>query len=187
MPEGRLFILSGPSGVGKDAAIKALKARDFPMHYAVTATTRPIREEEVAGLDYLFLTHAEFDRLLAADGFLEHAEVYGERYGTPNDQVLPQLAQGRDVLLKVDVQGADAVKSKMPRAIRIFLAPPSFQALERRLRDRERLRASEAKLLRRLHEVEAEMAHAGEYDHIVYNRDEELESAVDEIQDIILK
>jgi guanylate kinase len=186
MPEGSLFILSGPSGVGKDAAIKALKARGFPMHYAVTATTRPIREEEVAGVDYIFLSHAEFDRLLAEDGFLEHADVYGERYGTPRQQVLPALAQGRHVLLKVDVQGADSVKAKMPHAIRIFLAPPSFQVLERRLRDRERLRASEEKLLRRLHEVEAEMAHAGEYDYVVYNRDEELDSAVDEIRDIVL-
>jgi guanylate kinase len=187
MPEGRLFILSGPSGVGKDAAIKALKACDFRMHYAVTATTRPIREEEVAGVDYIFLSHPEFDRLLAADGFLEHAEVYGERYGTPKKQVLPALADGRDVLLKVDVQGADTVKARMPHAIRIFLAPPSFQALERRLRDRERLRASEEKLLRRLHEVEAEMAHAGEYDYVVYNHDAELEAAVDEIREIVLK
>jgi guanylate kinase len=185
MPEGLLFILSGPSGVGKDAAIKALKARDLPMHFAVTATTRPIREEETAGVDYIFLTHPEFDRLLAADGFLEHADVYGERYGTPRDQVLPHLARGLDVLLKVDVQGADTVKDKMPRAVRIFLAPPSFQVLERRLRDRERLRASEEKLLRRLHEVESEMAHAGEYDYVVYNHDDELDAAVDQIEGII--
>ena len=185
MPEGRLFILSGPSGVGKDAAIKTLKARGFPMHYAVTATTRPIREEEVAGVDYLFLSHAEFDRLLDEDGFLEHADVYGERYGTPKAQVLPHLARGRDVLLKVDVQGADTVKERMPQTIRIFLAPPSYSVLERRLRDRERLRVSEAKLLARLHQVESEMAHAGEYDWVVYNRDEELEAAVDDIEAIL--
>lgn len=178
-------MLSGPSGVGKDAVIKSLKARGFPMHYAVTATTRPIREEETAGEDYIFLTHAEFDRLLGADGFLEHAQVYGERYGTPKHQVLPPLASGDDVLLKVDVQGADTVKAKMPHTIRIFLAPPSFQALERRLRERERLRASEQKLLDRLHKVESEMSHAGEYDYVVYNRDGELEQAVDEIEQIL--
>jgi guanylate kinase len=185
MPEGRLFILSGPSGVGKDAVIKSLKARAFPMHYAVTATTRPIRAEEAAGVDYIFLSHSQFDQLLEQDGFLEHADVYGERYGTPNDQVLPHLAQGEDVLLKVDVQGADTVKDKMPNTIRIFLAPPSFPVLERRLREREQLRASEQKLLARLHQAEAEMAHAGEYDSVVYNHDGELEQAVDEIEDII--
>jgi guanylate kinase len=185
MPEGRLFILSGPSGVGKDAVIKSLKAHGFPMHYAVTATTRHIREEEEAGVDYIFLSHPEFDHLLAEDGFLEHAEVYGERYGTPKEQVLPHLEQGQDVLLKVDVQGADTVKERMPETIRIFLAPPSFQVLERRLRERERLRASEQKLLDRLHKVEYEMAHAGEYDHIVYNHDNELEAAVDEIEQIV--
>ncbi|HEY8691715.1 MAG TPA: guanylate kinase [Chloroflexota bacterium] len=185
MPEGRLFILSGPSGVGKDAVIKSLKARGFPMHYAVTATTRPIRDEEVAGVDYIFLSHPEFDRLLAEDGFLEHADVYGERYGTPKEQVLPHLTHGDDVLLKVDVQGADTVKAKMPRTIRIFLAPPSYQVLERRLRERERLRVSEEKLLDRLHKVESEMAHAGEYDCVVYNRDAELEAAVDDIERIL--
>jgi guanylate kinase len=185
MPEGRLFILSGPSGVGKDAVIKTLQARGFPLHYAVTATTRPIREEEVAGVDYIFLSHPEFDRLLAEDGFLEHAEVYGERYGTPNEQVLPHLSRGQDVLLKVDVQGADTVKGKMPQTIRIFLAPPSFPVLERRLRERERLRVSEQKLLDRLHKVESEMAHAGEYDFVVYNHDAELEAAVNEIEDIL--
>lgn len=185
MPEGRLFVLSGPSGVGKDAVIKSLKAHGFPMHYAVTATTRPIREEETAGDDYIFLTHSEFDRLLGEDGFLEHAQVYGERYGTPKAQVLPCLARGENVLLKVDVQGADTVKAKMPHTVRIFLAPPSFQVLEQRLRDRERLRVSEQKLLDRLHQVEAEMSHAGEYDYVVYNRDGELEEAVQQIEDIL--
>ena len=155
------------------------------MHYAVTATTRPIREEELAGVDYIFLSHSEFDRLLDRDGFLEHADVYGERYGTPKEQVLPHLAGGSDVLLKVDVQGADTVKTKMPDTIRIFLAPPSYQALERRLRERERLRASEEKLLARLHQAEAELAHAGEYDCVVYNHDEELEQAVNEIERIL--
>jgi guanylate kinase len=185
--EGLLFILSGPSGVGKDAAIKSLKARGFPMHYVVTATTRPIRPGEVPGCDYIFLTQEEFDRALAADEFLEHANVYGMLYGTPKAQVLPPLAEGRDVLLKIDVQGADAVKERMPRAIRIFLAPPSFQELERRLRERDRLNASEEILLRRLHEAEAEMAHAGEYDYVVYNHSDQLEEAVAEIQDIVLK
>lgn len=157
------------------------------MHFVVTATTRPIRPGEVAGCDYIFLTPEEFERALANGEFLEHANVYGMLYGTPKSQVLGPLSGGRDVLLKIDVQGADTVKDKMPHAVRIFLAPPSFQELERRLRERDRLNASEETLLRRLHEAEAEMAHAGEYEHVVYNHCDKLEEAVDEIEQIVLK
>ena len=181
---GLLYILSGPSGVGKDAAIKSMKAGGFPMHYAVTATTRHIRPGEVEGDDYIFLGQDEFDDILAADGFLEHADVYGKRYGTPNVQVLDPLERGQDVLLKIDVQGADTVKEKLPQAIRIFLAPPSFEELRRRLT--ERLTESDDALRRRLHEAEAEMACAGEYDYVVYNRSDQLAAAVREIEGIIL-
>src|SRR5581483_3578325 len=129
MPEGLLFILSGPSGVGKDAAIKRLKAKGFPMHYAVTATTRTIRPGEIAGDDYIFLTAEEFERMLRDDEFLEYADVYGKQYGTPKAQVLDPLAAGQDVLLKIDTQGADTIKDKLPHAVRIFLAPPNFEEL----------------------------------------------------------
>jgi guanylate kinase len=156
------------------------------MHYVVTATTRAIRPGEVAGCDYIFLTQEEFDKALAEDQFLEHANVYGMLYGTPKSQVLGPLSEGQDVLLKIDVQGADTVKGKMPHAVRIFLAPPSFQELENRLRERDRLNTSEETLLRRLHEAEAEMAHAGEYDYVVYNHSDQLERAVAEIQEIVL-
>ena len=183
-PGGLLYILSGPSGVGKDAAIKLLRERQFPMHYAVTATTRPIRPGEVPGKDYLFLTQDEFERMLAKDGFLEYAEVYGKCYGTPNAEVLEPLASGQDVLLKIDVQGADTVKDKLPQAIRIFLAPPSYDELRRRLT--ERLTESEEALRRRLLEAEAEMAHAGEYDYVVYNHSDLLDDAVREIEQIVL-
>jgi len=185
MPEGLLFILSGPSGVGKDAAIKLMQQQRFPMHYAVTATTRPIRENEIAGKDYIFLSQDEFEGMLERDDFLEHADVYGKCYGTPKNQVLEPLAKGQDVLLKVDVQGADTVKDKMPHAIRIFLAPASFEELKERLESR--LTESPEALLRRLREAEAEMAHAGEFDYVVYNRAGELEAAVREVQDIVLK
>jgi len=185
MPEGLLFILSGPSGVGKDAAIKLMQQQRFPMHYAVTATTRPIRENEIAGKDYIFLSQDEFEGMLERDDFLEHADVYGKCYGTPKNQVLEPLAKGEDVLLKIDVQGADTVKDKMPHAIRIFLAPASFEELKERLESR--LTESPEALLRRLREAEAEMAHAGEFDYVVYNRAGELEAAVREIQDIVLK
>jgi len=183
MPEALLFILSGPSGVGKDAAIKRLKAKQFPMHYAVTATTRAIRPGEVAGSDYIFLSPEEFQRMLDGDEFLEHADVYGKRYGTPKAQVLEPLAAGQDVLLKIDTQGADTVKVKLPHAVRIFLAPPNFEELKRRLT--ERLTESEEALLRRLREAEAEMACMSEYDYRVYNHSEALEDAVRQIEQIV--
>src|SRR5581483_9604049 len=103
--QGLLFILSGPSGVGKDAAIKRMREQHFPMQYAVTATTRGIRRGEIDNVDYVFLDAAEFERMLDADEFLEYANVYGKHYGTPKAQVLPALARGEDVLLKIDVQG----------------------------------------------------------------------------------
>ncbi len=182
---GLLFILSGPSGVGKDAAIKLMQEHRFPMHYAVTATTRPIRPNEMADKDYIFLTEEAFQAKLAADGFLENATVYGKCYGTPKEQVLDPLDRGEDVLLKIDVQGADTVKLKIPGAIRIFLAPSNFQELRQRLIDR--MTDSGEALQRRLLEAENEMAHSDEFDHIVYNRADQLEAAVQEIQGIILK
>lgn len=162
-----------------------MQEHGFPMHYAVTATTRPIRPNEIAGKDYIFLTDEEFDCKLDAGGFLEHADVYGKRYGTPREQVLEPLEHGQDVLLKIDVQGADTVKEKLPEAIRIFLAPSSFQELKQRLE--HRMTDSADALVRRLREAEGEMAHAGEFDHVVYNRADELQAAVREIQEIIVR
>ncbi|MHB8618935.1 MAG: guanylate kinase [Chloroflexota bacterium] len=182
---GRLFILSGPSGVGKDAAIKRMKAHGFPMHYTVTATTRQIRPGEVDGKDYHFISQEEFDSMVENDNLLEHANVYGKRYGTPKRQVLDALAAGKDVLLKIDTQGAATVKNKIPEAIRIFLAPPSYEELKQRLI--ERSTESPEALQRRLLNTEAEMACAGEYDYVVCNRSAALEAAVEEIKNIILK
>jgi guanylate kinase len=182
---GLLFILSGPSGVGKDAAIKLMQEHGFPMHYAVTATTRPIRANETPGKDYIFLTEDTFNAKLAADGFLENATVYGKCYGTPKEQVLEPLQRGEDVLLKIDVQGADTVKEKIAGAIRIFLAPSNFQELRQRLVDR--MTDSGEALQRRLFKAENEMAHSDEFDYVVYNRADQLEAAVLEIQEIVRK
>ncbi|MDE3075789.1 MAG: guanylate kinase [Chloroflexota bacterium] len=182
-PSGRLFILSGPSGVGKDAVIKRLKTERFPMHFTVTATTRHIRPGETDGEDYLFLTKQQFDEMAARGGFLEHVNLYGHCYGTPKQQVLEALTGGRDVLLKIDTQGAETIKTAMPDAIRIFLAPSSLAELERRLIDRST--ESPEALERRIRNIEAEMACAGAYDYVVYNRDEQLGAAVKQIKRII--
>lgn len=188
MPEaahrGRLFILSGPSGVGKDAVIKKLRTERFPMHFTVTATTRQIRPGEVDGEDYHFLTKPQFEELLARNGFLEWVNLYGgDFYGTPKDQVLDALAAGEDVLIKIDTQGAETVKQKIPDAIRIFLAPPSLEQLKDRLMRRGT--ESDEALRHRLKKTEAEMACAPDYDHVVYNKDDELDAAVEEIKSII--
>lgn len=155
------------------------------MHYTVTATTRPIRPNEVPGKDYIFLSAPEFEAKLADDGFLEHATVYGNCYGTPREQVLEPLGHGKDVLLKIDVQGAETVKNKIPEAIRIFLAPSSFEELRQRLVDR--MTESPEALQLRILEAENEMAYMDEFDHVVFNRADELEAAVREIQEIIRK
>src|SRR5690242_10762719 len=159
-----------------------MREQRFPMHYAVTATTRPIRSNEIPGHDYLFVTVDEFERIRTSDGFLEYAEVYGKWYGTPKDQVLPGLEEGQDVLLNVDVEGADTVKPKMPQAVSIFLAPSSFDELKERLTDRM---AERNAVEQRLREAESEMTRAGEFDYIVYNRRGELDEAVRQIQEII--
>ncbi|HEU0169642.1 MAG TPA: guanylate kinase [Chloroflexota bacterium] len=184
--KARLFVLSGPGGVGKDAVLKQMKAAGFRIHYPVTATTRPIRRGEVNGVDYHFLSREEFERMLAEGSFLEHAQVYGNHYGVPKSEVQEPMARGDDVLLKVDVQGAETVREMTPDAIRIFLAPASHADLQRWLEARVQETAEPPEALRvRLQKAEDEMAFAGEFDYVVYNRNGELEAAVAEIERII--
>ena len=136
-PRGRLFVLSGPSGVGKDAVLSLMKEMDgLNCRFATTATTRPIRRGERDGADYIFLTEAQFRALIESDGLLEWAEVYGNLYGVPKREVSEALARGENVLVKIDVQGAATVRRLYPDAVLIFLDPPDADALERRLRTR---------------------------------------------------
>ena len=136
-PTSLLVVLSGPSGVGKDAVLSRMREGAVPYHFTVTATTRAQRPGERDGVDYIFLTSDQFDRMVEQDGFLEWAHVYGNRYGVPKDQVRKALEQGKDVLLKADVQGAATLKRLAPEAVFIFLVAPSLEELERRLRDRK--------------------------------------------------
>ena len=148
---------------------------------SVSATTRPPRPGEVDGLHYRFVPPDAFDRLIDAGAFLEWAEVFGARYGTPVEAVERELAAGRDVLLEVDVQGAAAVKARMPEAVLIFLRPPSEEELARRLEARG-TETGEA-LVRRLAEVRRELSESARFDHIVVN--DEIERAVEEVLAII--
>jgi guanylate kinase len=178
-----LVVLSGPSGVGKDETVKALRKRDFPVAVAITATTRPPRPGEQQGVDYLFVSEEEFQRMLREGELLEWATVYGNHYGVPRGPIREAMAKGRTVIVKTDVQGAATIRALAPEALLVFLAPPTFEALERRLRNRGGL--DEASIRRRLADAAKEMQRTDEFDYIVINHDDALEAAVDRIQQIL--
>jgi guanylate kinase len=180
---GLLFVLSGPSGVGKDAAIEQLKATGFAIYHVITATTRAARPNERHGVDYFFYSTDHFLDLLHRSELLESAELYNNMYGTPREQVREQLAAGRDVLLKIDVQGARQVKARVPNAVFIFLAPPSIEDLTARLKQRRT--ESEAQIALRLQKAYVETAAMREYDYVVVNHQDQLLQAVDQISCII--
>ena len=178
-----LVVFSGPSGVGKDALLAVLKSRGRPYHFAVTATTRPERGAEIDSRDYFFLTPDRFEQMAAAGELLEHALVYGHRYGVPRDPVRQALAAGRDVLVRTDVQGAATIKGAVPQAVTIFLAPASLADLEERLL--RRATDSQETLRVRLATARREMDAAGHFDHIVVNAEGRLEEAADQVERII--
>jgi guanylate kinase len=179
-------VISGPSGVGKDAVLSRLRERGVPAHVTVTATTRPKREVNPADHEFLrFLSEAEFDRLLADDGLLEHAQVYGYRYGVPKAQVKEALAAGKDVIVRVDVQGAATIKRLVPAAVLIFLAAPSSEELEARLRSRG-LDDPEV-IQRRLAAAAREVAEQGRFDYVVVNEHDRLHETVDRVLEIMEK
>ena len=178
-----LVVLSGPSGVGKDAALDALKLLDRPWRFVVTATTRPQRPGEQEGVDYIFLETAAFLKMKARDDLLESAQVYGNWYGVPRNQVRQGLRNGKDVFLKVDVQGADTVRELAPEALFIFMIPSSLDDLRSRLTLRMTEKPSEMEL--RISIAESELGRVGEYDYRVVNREGQLEQAVAEIDAII--
>lgn len=176
-------MLSGPSGVGKDAALNALKLLDRPWHFVVTATTRPQRPGEQDGIDYIFLETAAFLEMKEQDELLECAQVYGNWYGVPRSQVSQGLKEGKDVILKVDVQGADTVRKLATEALFIFMVPGSFDELRDRLTQRMTERPSEIDL--RLSIAWSELGRVAEYDYRVVNRDDQLEQVIAEIDAII--
>jgi guanylate kinase len=179
-----LVIISGPSGVGKDALLAQLSERGIPAHFTVTATTRPKREVRPADYRYLsFLSEAEFDELLANDGLLEHATVYGYHYGVPKAQVVAALAEGRDVIVRVDVQGAATIKAIAPAAVAIFLAPPSMEELEARLRARGL--DDPAVIRKRLDAAERELAQQPRFDYVVVNERDLLDQTAGKVLDIM--
>ncbi len=172
-----ILVITGPSGVGKGTLIKGLLERDQGLELAVSATTRAPREGEVNGVDYHFLSDADFDRRVAAGEFIEHAEYAGNRYGTLRSEL---NRPARAIVLEIDVQGARQVRESLPEATLVFIAPPSFEDLQRRLAGR----ASDdpQQIERRLAAARDEIAAAGEFDHRVVNAD--LQRALHELSDL---
>ena len=167
MNKGSLFIVTGPSGAGKGAVLGGLQRTMDNVFYSISATTRQPRPGEVDGVNYYFLSHERFKEMIANGELLEHAEYVGNYYGTPEGPVNEMLAQGKDVILEIEVQGALIVKEKRPDAILVFIAPPSFEVLESRLRGRGT--EKDEVVAMRLEKARSECAHMDGYDYIVVN------------------
>lgn len=178
-----LVVISGPSGAGKDSVVQRMEEQALPFHFVVTATDRPPRPTEVHGRDYYFYTTAQFERMIEQDELLEHAWVYGQHKGIPKAHVREALASGQDVVMRVDVQGADTVKKLIPEAITIFLTCESEEELVARLRER-RTESEEARQ-HRLRTARQEMALIPRFDYVVVNHRDALDTAVDDIVSIM--
>lgn len=164
--QGILFVVTGPSGVGKGTVLTRVRERKS-LYFSISATTRKPREGEQDGVQYYFLTKEQFEQKIAAGGFLEYAQFSGNYYGTPAEPVDRQLKEGKDILLEIEVQGAMQVKKNRPDAVRIFLAPPSFAELERRLTGRGT--EDEEAIRMRLETARHELTLAPQFDYIVVN------------------
>lgn len=181
MPEASLFVISGPAGTGKGTLVSRVLERVPNSWLSVSATTRAPRGEEVDGVDYRFLTTEEFERTIEEDGFVEWALVHSNYYGTPVAPIREHLSKGGVVLLEIDVQGGFQVREKFPDAHLVFIAPPSMEVLERRLRGRGT--DSEESIRRRMADAVGEMEASKRYDVVIVN--DELEKATDELVEVI--
>jgi guanylate kinase len=179
-----LIVISGPSGVGKDTVIQRMRERNLPFYFVVTATTRPPRPNEVHGKDYFFYSNAEFTRMIEKGELLEHALVYKDYKGIPRAQVRDALASGKDVVMRLDVQGADTIRALCPDALLIFLTPQDEAEMVDRLQARKTESVEALKL--RIDTAHHEMTHLQSYDYVVINREFHLDETVDTIIAIIV-
>ncbi len=167
MSRGNIYVVTAPSGAGKTTLVRALLAGDHKVQLSVSFTTRPPRIGEVNGKDYNFVSRAEFEQMILDCALLEHAEVFGNYYGTSQVWIESMLAQGQDILLEIDWQGAQQVRRLLPEAIGIFILPPSLSTLEERLRGRGK--DSEEVILHRLSAAREEISHVDEFEYVIIN------------------
>ncbi len=183
LEEPLLIVISGPSGVGKDTILQHLKKRRVPFHFVVTAASRPARPGEVNGTDYHFVSAAEFTRMIEDDELLEYALVYGEYKGVPKDQVRQAFSSGKDVIMRLDVQGAARIRQLAPEAVLVFIVAGSEEELVQRLRAR-RTEKPDA-ISTRVATARQELQRIGEFDYCVVNPQGNVDAAVDGILAII--
>jgi guanylate kinase len=182
-PQPLMIVISGPSGVGKDSVLHGLKGRNLPMHFVVTATTRPRRAEETHGVDYFFVSKEEFAHMIEHEELIEYAIVYNDYKGIPKQQVRDALASGQDVIMRLDVQGATTVRKLAPGAVLIFLTTESEDSLVRRLKARQTETAENLSL--RIATARQELKRAAEFDYVIVNADGHLDETVDTVVAII--
>jgi guanylate kinase len=182
--EPLLIVISGPSGVGKDTVLQRMKERNLPFHFVVTATTRPPRAAEVEGVDYFFVSQNEFARMIDEDELLEYAIVYTDYKGIPKSQVRQALDSGKDVIMRIDVQGAETIRKLCPEALLIFLTTQNQEELVERLHERKT--ESDDGLSLRIATARQELKRIEQFDYVVVNRAEQLDTTVDIIISIIL-
>jgi guanylate kinase len=182
-PKSLLIVLSGPSGAGKDAVLNRMKKSGYPAQFITTVTTRPKRAKEKNDVAYHFVSGGTFQQMIKNKELLEWANVYGNWYGVPREPVMQALDQGRDTIIKIDIQGAATIKKLLPQAVFIFLMPPSMEELATRLKDRQT--ESHLDLDRRLETAEEEIRQLALFDYVVFNKREEIAQAVSAIKAII--
>jgi len=182
-PQPLLIVISGPSGAGKDTVMQRMKERGLPFHFVVTATTRPKRTNEMHGRDYWFVSTEEFARMINEDELIEHAIVYGDYKGIPKQQVREALASGMDVIMRVDVQGAETVRRMAPEALMIFISTNNEEELVHRLETRKT--ETVASLAIRIATARKELKRVDAFDYVIVNHDFRLDETVDVIRAII--
>ena len=182
-PQPLLIVISGPSGVGKDSVLRSMKECGLPFHFVVTATTRPRRPEETHGKDYFFVTKEEFAHMIDLDELIEYAIVYGDYKGIPKQQVREALASGKDVVMRLDVQGAATLRKLAPEAVLIFLTTQSEEELVERLKRRKTDAAEDLSL--RIATARQELKRANEFDYVIVNSDNHLGETTNTVVSII--
>ena len=182
-PQPLLIVISGPSGAGKDTVMQRMQERGLPFHFVVTATTRPKRANEVHGKDYFFVSKEEFAHMIDEDELIEHAIVYGDYKGIPKQQVREALSSGKDVVMRIDVQGAETVRKMAPEALMIFITTNSEEELVQRLETRKTETADSLAI--RIATARKELKRVEAFDYVIINHDFHLDATVDTIRAII--